>query len=50
MKRKINRAYCPEGVLEKNPCINWARHIVFGKLGEMVVKRTEANGGDVCVC
>ena len=49
MKRKITKAYCPPGIVEKNPCINWARHIVFGKFGEMAISRSEADGGSMCV-
>ncbi len=49
MKRKITKAFCPIGVIEKNPCINWARHIVFGKFGEMRIARSEADGGDMYV-
>ena len=43
--RKINRAFCPIGVIEKNPCINWARHSVCGKYASMTIERAEADGG-----
>jgi tyrosyl-tRNA synthetase len=45
VKRKITKAFCPPAVIEKNPCINWARHIVFGKNGRLAVERAEADGG-----
>ncbi len=47
MRRKVSKAYCPIGVVEKNPCINWSRHIVFGKFGRMDIARRAEDGGDV---
>ncbi len=47
VKRKIRQAYCPPGVSEANPCLNWMQHIVFGKHPDGVtVKRKAADGGD----
>lgn len=50
VKRKIRQAYCPMGVVDGNPCLDWTKHIVFGKFPEGVaVTRTPENGGDKCV-
>ncbi|ETO13105.1 tyrosine-tRNA ligase [Reticulomyxa filosa] len=29
---KIKQAFCPPGQVEKNPCLDYVKHIVFGKL------------------
>ena len=47
VKRKIKHAYCPPGVAEANPCLDWMQHIVFGRHTEGVaVRRKPENGGD----
>jgi len=48
VKRKIKKAYCPPGVEEGNPCLDWIKHVVFGKLpGGWTLNRSSENGGDV---
>jgi tyrosyl-tRNA synthetase len=47
VKRKIKRAYCPPGIVDKNPCLDWLKHIVFGKLSVWSIKRSPENGGDM---
>jgi tyrosyl-tRNA synthetase len=47
VKRKIKRAFCPPGVVEGNPCLDWIKHIVFGKLDTWTLKRSAENGGDI---
>jgi tyrosyl-tRNA synthetase len=47
VKRKIKKAYCPPGIVEGNPCLDWIKHVVFGKLGSWTLTRTAENGGDV---
>lgn len=50
VKRKIRKAYCPPGVVPGNPCLDWTKHILFGKFPEgITVKRNADNGGDKCV-
>jgi tyrosyl-tRNA synthetase len=46
VKRKIKKAYCPPGVVEKNPCLDWIEHIIFGRYETWTVKRSAENGGD----
>ncbi len=42
---KIKGAWCPEFIVEDNPVLEYAKHIVF-PITKLMVKRTEANGGD----
>jgi len=44
---KIKLAYCPPGVIEKNPCLEYSNYIIFGALGKMEIKRPEKFGGDI---
>jgi tyrosyl-tRNA synthetase len=37
VKRKIKKAYCPPEVVEKNPIMDYAKHIIFGYHGKMTV-------------
>ena len=48
---KIKKAFCPPGVVENNPCIEYIRNIVLPWFGQFKVLRTLDNGGDMCaVC
>jgi tyrosyl-tRNA synthetase len=47
VKRKFNKAYCPEGVEEENPVLEYAKYIVFEKFKEIIIKRPEKFGGDI---
>ena len=49
VKRKIRQSYCPPGVVEGNPCLDWTKHIVFGRNASMSISRKPGDGGDVCV-
>lgn len=46
VKKKIRSAFCPEGVADGNPCIDYVKHIIFPKLGSFFVPREARNGGD----
>ena len=46
VNRKIKGAFCKPGVIEENPCIEWARHFIFSRFGEFVVLREEKYGGN----
>lgn len=46
VKRKIRQAFCPAGVVEGNPVLDWVKYIVFAKWGSMTIKRKPENGGD----
>jgi len=52
IKRKINKAYCPEGVVEDNPILEYYKYIVFESLDRLgvdkiVISRPEKFGGNV---
>jgi tyrosyl-tRNA synthetase len=47
--KKLNKAYCPEKIVDENPVLEYARYIVFERApkGEVVVERPEKFGGTV---
>jgi tyrosyl-tRNA synthetase len=47
IKRKIKKAYCPEGQIEDNPIIEICRYIIFNRVDEIVIARPEKWGGDL---
>lgn len=49
VRRKIRRAFCPPGVVEKNPCLDMINTVVFPKLAPAgwSLKRAPGDGGDV---
>lgn len=46
VRSKINKAFCPLGVVEANPVLDWTKNIVFGKFPTWTVRRSDDNGGD----
>lgn len=49
IKRKINRAFCPEKEIEFNPVIDWAEHLVIPILGGLKIDRKEEFGGNLTI-
>ncbi|MGB9883145.1 MAG: tyrosine--tRNA ligase [Microgenomates group bacterium] len=52
VERKINKAYCPEGVVEDNPILEYYRYIIFesfDRLGidRLIIERPQKFGGNV---
>lgn len=48
IKKKINKAFCPEGETEFNPVLNWAKHCIFMlDRGPIHIQRKEEWGGDL---
>jgi tyrosyl-tRNA synthetase len=47
IKKKINKAWCDEGIIEKNPILAIAESVIFSKFNEMKVERPEKFGGNV---
>lgn len=47
IKRKINKAYCPEKQVEDNPIMEYSKHLVFEKFGEIKIERPDKFGGDI---
>jgi len=48
IKRKINNAYAPEGVIKFNPILNWVKHIIFYyEDNKLTIERPEKWGGNM---
>ncbi|KAJ0568966.1 putative tyrosine--tRNA ligase [Helianthus annuus] len=43
---KINNAYCPPNVIEKNPCLEYIQFTVLPWFNEFEVERKPENGGE----
>lgn len=46
VEKKLNKAYCPEKVVEENPVLEYMRYIVFERFLEVEVQRPEKFGGN----
>lgn len=44
--KKINQSYCPPKEVEKNPCFEYIKYIVFPALGKLEISRPKEYGGD----
>jgi len=44
---KMNKAYCPEGIVEDNPDLEYCKYIIFEKFDSITVTRPEKFGGDI---
>ena len=44
VNRKIKKAYCPPGVVEANPVLDYCKNIVFGAADQITVLRSAGNG------
>jgi len=47
IKKKINKAWCDEGVIENNPILAIAETIIFNKFNEINIERPDEFGGNV---
>jgi tyrosyl-tRNA synthetase len=47
IRNKISRAFCPMGVVERNPILELIRYIVFHQFEEFIVERPEKYGGNI---
>lgn len=47
IKRKINAAYAPEGVVEFNPILDWVKHLIFYEKTTFNISRPAKWGGDL---
>jgi tyrosyl-tRNA synthetase len=45
--KKIRSAYCPERVVENNPILDYAKHIIFRKFKSIKIERPKRYGGDI---
>ena len=44
--RKIKKAYCPPGVIDNNPILDYCQNIVFGIRNQLEILRSADNGGN----
>ena len=47
IKRKITKAYCPEGEVKENPVLEYYRYILFEKFPQITIERPSKYGGAV---
>jgi len=47
IERKITKAYCPEGITEENPILEYCKYIIFEKFKTMKIERPEKFGGNI---
>jgi tyrosyl-tRNA synthetase len=47
IKRKIQKAYCPEGIAEENPILDYCKYIIFEKFKQFKIERPQKYGGDL---
>ncbi len=47
IKRKIKKAYCPEGEIKNNPIIEYCKYIIFEEFDKMKIERPKKYGGDL---
>jgi tyrosyl-tRNA synthetase len=46
LKGKINKAYCPEKIVDGNPILDYSKNIIFKNIKEMKIERPDKFGGD----
>jgi len=47
IKRKINKAYCPEKIINENPLMEYVKYIIFEKFDTLKIERPTKFGGDL---
>ncbi len=47
IRQKIQSAYCPPAQTQENPVFEYAKYMIFPKVGKMIVEREERYGGDI---
>ncbi|MBD3310380.1 tyrosine--tRNA ligase [Candidatus Woesearchaeota archaeon] len=47
IKRKMSKAYCPEGETNLNPVLEYCKYMIFERFDEMKIERPAKFGGDV---
>lgn len=46
VRTKVKSAYCPIQIVEKNPCMEYVKYIIFGALPDFQIERKEELGGN----
>ncbi|HLI45585.1 MAG TPA: tyrosine--tRNA ligase [Geobacterales bacterium] len=49
IRNKIRKAWCPEKLIDSNPVLEIARHIIFRRKQELVIDREERFGGSITI-
>jgi len=49
IKRKMRKAWCPEGQIAENPVLEYFRYIIFEKYDEIIIERPEKFGGELLI-
>ncbi|MEX0920564.1 MAG: tyrosine--tRNA ligase [Candidatus Pacearchaeota archaeon] len=47
LKEKISKAYCPEGIVEGNPILEYFKYIIFRNTESVKINRPEKFGGEL---
>ncbi|MFQ6025584.1 MAG: tyrosine--tRNA ligase [Nitrosopumilaceae archaeon] len=47
IESKVKKAWCPEGITERNPLLEISRNIIFHEFNEFLIERSEKFGGNV---
>lgn len=47
IKRKINKAFCPEKTIEGNPIFDYLKFLIFKRYNEIKIERDKKFGGDL---
>lgn len=47
IRRKVNKAFCPEKEVSYNPVLDWVKHLIFSRELEILIKREVKYGGDI---
>ena len=47
VKKKMNKAFCPEAQVQDNPVLEHARLVIFPEIGHLQINRPEKFGGDI---
>jgi tyrosyl-tRNA synthetase len=47
IRDKLNKAFCPVGVIQNNPIFELIRYIVFHEFAEFVIERASKYGGNI---
>lgn len=47
IKRKLNKAYCPEGVIEENALLEYCKYLIFERFDSFNIERPEKWGGSL---
>jgi tyrosyl-tRNA synthetase len=47
IREKINKAFCPIGVVERNPILELIRYVIFHEFKEFNVERPSKYGGNI---